>query len=117
VANLTDERVSVEFAVLVFVHLDTRFVVVDAFSNDTETGEHLVKFFLVDVLWETSDVDRGVDALLFLVLLLLCILLREWISRDRVLKSISKLTFSSSTALRFLLGSIAGSSSSTPAIL
>jgi hypothetical protein len=77
VANLTNERVSVEFAFLIFVHLDTRFVVVDAFSNDTETSEHLVKFFLVDVLWETSDVDRGVDALFLLVLLLLCVLLRE----------------------------------------
>jgi hypothetical protein len=81
VANLTNECISVEFAVLIFVHLDTRFVVVDAFGNDTEAGERLVQFFLVNILWKTSNVDRGVDALFLLVLLLLCILLQAWISR------------------------------------
>jgi len=41
VANLTYERVSVEFAVLVVVHLDTRLVVIDALGNDAEAGEDL----------------------------------------------------------------------------
>jgi hypothetical protein len=77
VENLTNERISVELAVLILVHLDTGFVVVDAFSDDTEAGECLVQFFLVNILRKTGDVNRGVDALLLLVLLLLCVLLRE----------------------------------------
>lgn len=75
-ANLTYECVSVEIAVIVVVHLDARFVVVDAFGNDTEAGEALEQFFLVHILGERSDVDRCVDALSWLlILLLLCILL------------------------------------------
>lgn len=39
VANLTNKRVSVELAVLIVVHLNARFVVIDAFGNDTEARE------------------------------------------------------------------------------
>lgn len=73
---LTNECVSVEFAVIVVVHLDARFVVIDAFSNDTEAREAFEQFFLVHILGERSDVDSCVDALSWLlILLLLCILL------------------------------------------
>jgi len=121
VANLTYQGVSVEFAVLVVVHLDARLVVVDAFGNDTEAREALEEFLLVNVLGQRSDVDRCVDALSrLLVLRLLCIFLKI---RSAALGSSEQyfddtgLTFSASTALRFLLGSSAGSSSSTPGIL
>lgn len=77
-ANLTYERVSVEFAVFVVVHLDARFVVVDAFGNDTEAGEALEQLLLTHISGERSDVDSCVDALSWLlVLLLLCVLLRS----------------------------------------
>ena len=39
--KLTYERISVEFAVFVVVHLDARLIVIDAFGNDTEAGEAL----------------------------------------------------------------------------
>lgn len=74
--NLTYECVSVEVAVLVVVHLDTRLVVVDAFGNDTEAREALKQFFLINILGERSDIDCCVDALLrLLVLGFLCVLL------------------------------------------
>ena len=75
-ANLTYQGVSVEFAVLVVVHLDARLVVVDAFGNDTEAREALKEFLLVNVLGQRCDVDGCIDALSRLfVLRLLCIFL------------------------------------------
>jgi len=50
VANLTYERVSVELAFLVVVHLNTRLIVIDAFGNDTEAREALEEFFLINIL-------------------------------------------------------------------
>ena len=77
-ANLTYERVSVKFAVLVVVHLDTRLVVIDALGNDAEAGEDLEQFFLVNVLGKRSDVNCCVDALPRLVVLgFLCVLLES----------------------------------------
>ena len=77
-ANLTYERVSVEFAVLIVVHLDTRLVIVDAFCNNTEAREALEEFFLVDILGERSDVNCRVDALpRLLVLGFLCVFLES----------------------------------------
>ena len=75
-ANLTYERVSVKFAVLVVVHLDTRLVVIDAFGNDAVARETLEQLFLINILGKRSDVDCCVDALLrLLVLGLLCVFL------------------------------------------
>ena len=75
-AKLTYERVSIELAFLVVVHLDTRLVVIDTFGNDTEAREALEEFFLINILGKRSDVDCCVDALLrLLVLGLLCVFL------------------------------------------
>ena len=76
-ANFTNEGVSIKFAVLVVVHLDTRLVVIDAFGNDAVAREALEQLFLINILGKRSDVDCRVDALLRLfALLLFRILLR-----------------------------------------
>jgi hypothetical protein len=77
VANVTNEGVSVKFAVLVVVHLDTRLVVIDAFGDHAVSREALEQLLFVDVFGQRFDVDGRVDALLWLfALLLLRILLR-----------------------------------------
>lgn len=77
-ANLTYESVPIEFTVLFVVHLDARLVVIDAFGNDTEAGEDLEQFFLIDILGKRSDVNCCVDALLRLLALgFLCVFLKS----------------------------------------
>jgi hypothetical protein len=71
VAKFTNEGVSVKFAVLVVVHLDTRLVVVDAFGDHAVSGETIEQLLFVDVLGKRFDVDGRVDALLRLFALLL----------------------------------------------
>jgi hypothetical protein len=77
VANFTNEGVSIKFAVLVVVHLDTRLVVVDAFGDHAVSREALEQLLFTDVFGQRFHVDGGVDALLRLfALLLFRILLR-----------------------------------------
>jgi hypothetical protein len=77
VANFTNEGVSIKFAVLVVVHLDTRLVVVDTLGDHAISREALEQLLFTDVFGQRFHVDGGVDALLRLfALLLFRILLR-----------------------------------------
>jgi hypothetical protein len=71
VAKYTNEGVSVKFAVLVVVHLDTRLVIIDTFGDHAVSREALEQLLFSGVSGQRFDVDGRVDALFRLFLLLL----------------------------------------------
>lgn len=48
--SITNESVSIKFAILIVVHLDARLVIVDAFGDYAKLGKRLEQFIFGDVL-------------------------------------------------------------------
>ncbi len=78
-SEIHHERVTLELALVVFVHLDARFPRVDLLGDDSAFGKDALDFFQVGVERDRGDVDGRVDSR-FLGLLGRLLLFRRLVS-------------------------------------